>query len=264
MPGAYFVSDLHITAPETERARLFVSFLDRLHRDDDVSRLYLLGDIFDLWVGDHDYFVERYAPIVQRISRLVEAGVEVHYFEGNHDLHLQAYWAGKLGVAVYAGPAYMEFGARRLRLEHGDQMDPDDKGYRFLRWFLRTPPLRFLSYHLPGSFVAWLGDRASASSRAYTSGTKVISASDAVAKIRAHAARAYAVRPFDLLVSGHLHVRDDYQASPTEGGFRSINLGSWLDKPCYLRIDEQSVELCELGAGQAPHPDTAPGMMAAP
>ena len=263
MPGAYFVSDLHITSPDSERARLFVTFLESLHRDGEVSRLYLLGDIFDLWAADHDYFVQRHAPIVERISRLVDAGVEVHYFEGNHDLHLDAYWGRKLGVEVHEGPVYTDFGPWQLRLEHGDQMDPDDKGYRFLRWFLRTPVMRFLIFHLPGSFVAWLGNRASETSRAYTSGTKTISRSDAAAKIRAHAVRAYAARPFDLIVSGHVHVRDDYRAPEAEGGFRSINLGSWLDKPCYLKIDGENVELHELGTPPAPRPEAAAGIMAA-
>lgn len=244
MPCAYFVSDIHITSADSPRGGLFLSFLKELSADDGVSHLFLLGDIFDLWVADHDYFVAAYAEIIAEIRRLNAEGVEIRYFEGNHDLHLRYYWADKLGLIVHPGPAYVDLGDLSVRLEHGDQMDPEDKGYLFLRWFLRTPPVRWLVCHLPGSLVANIGDRASAKSRNYTSSAKSISADDAVRKIRLHAEKAYAERPFDLLISGHVHVRDDWR-SP-DGDFRSVNLGSWFDAPCYFKIDAEGARFCEL------------------
>jgi len=246
MPGAYFVSDLHITAPDSDRGRLFLGFLRSLSAGRGTRQLFLLGDVFDLWVAQHRYFVDRYRDIVTEIRRLVHEGVDVHYFEGNHDLHLERFWQQQLGVTVHPGPIYADVGDLRLRLEHGDEMDPDDKGYLFLRWFLRTPPIRFLITHLPGSLVAWIGDRASATSRAYTSETKTISNDKAIDKIRAHARKAYASEPFDVIITGHVHVRDDYRAPDDAGGFRSINLGSWLDRPCYLAVGEDGIVLTEL------------------
>ena len=230
MAHAYFVSDIHITAADSPRGRQFLSFLRGLTAEGGTTHLVLLGDIFDLWVAE--------------IRRLKSEGVEIRYFEGNHDLHLRYYWADRLGLIVHPGPAYVEIGGMTVRLEHGDQMDPDDKGYLFLRWFLRTPPIRWLVCHLPGSVVAGIGDRASAKSRNYTSNTKSISADDAVAKIRAHAEKAHAERRFDLLISGHVHVRDDWHSEAR--GFRSVNLGSWFDAPCYFKIDADGARFCEL------------------
>jgi UDP-2,3-diacylglucosamine hydrolase len=252
MSSAYFVSDLHITAPDSERAILFERFLSGLSAGDGVSHLFLLGDVFDLWVADHDYFVSRYGRIIREIRRLVEEGVEVHYFEGNHDLHLESFWARRLGVNVHPGPMELSLGSLRLRLEHGDQMDPEDRGYHFLRWFLRTAPVRFLACHLPGGLLARIGDRASATSRQYTSRTKTIEAREAVGVIRAHARRTFAERPFDVIISGHVHVRDDYRHDGPTGAFRSINLGTWLDRPCCLRIEDGSLEWIELAPGDRP------------
>ena len=244
MPGAYFVSDIHITAADSPRGRLFLKFLRGLSAGSGTSHLVLLGDIFDLWVADHDYFVNAYGEIIEELRRLREEGVEIRYFEGNHDLHLRYYWADRLGLIVHPDPAYVDIGDMTVRLEHGDQMDPDDKGYLFLRWFLRTPPIRWLVCHLPGSVVAGIGDRASAKSRDYTSNTKSISADAAVGKIRAHAEKVYAEKPFDLLISGHVHVRDDWQSETAD--FRSVNLGSWFDAPCYFKIDADGARFCEL------------------
>lgn len=246
MPSAYFVSDIHIRSPECPSAGLFVAFLHSLSGKANVTHLFLLGDIFDLWVADHLYFVERYREIIDEIRRLKNEGVEIRYFEGNHDLHLRYFWADQLGLTVHDGPAYIQLGDKTVRLEHGDQMDPDDKGYLFLRWFLRTGPIRLLIRKLPGSLIARIGDRASAKSRRYTSSAKTIESAEAIAKIHDHARQAHAQRPFDLIISGHVHVRDDSRIDTPTSAFRSVNLGSWLDAPCYFKLDGNEERFYEL------------------
>ncbi len=242
-----FVSDIHITSPDSGRGRLFLDFLKSLSGHAGLTHLFMLGDIFDLWVADHRYFVERYASIIDEIRRLREEGVAISYFEGNHDLYLKHFWCKELGLTVCEGPTQITLGNTRVRLEHGDQTDPDDKGYLFLRWFLRTPPIRFLNRHLPGRFVAKLGDRASASSRQYTTHRKSIGPSAAIKKLRDHARRVHAEAPFDLIITGHVHVRDDCEIDTDTGSFRAVNLGSWFDRPCYFRLDQSGARFVELG-----------------
>ncbi len=238
MTQAWFVSDIHIADMQDEKAGKFLAFLSSLGRDRACTQLFLVGDIFDLWVGDHFYFVKKFGPIVLEVKRLVSEGVEVHYFEGNHDLHLSRYFSGELGVVVHMGPEYFYLGGQTIRVEHGDQSDPEDKGYRFLRWFLRTPPLKLLSYRLPGSVVNAIGEKASVRSRAYTSKSKTIDEITARRKLHEHAERAYTEMPFDLLIYGHVHIRDDYRAK----GFRAINLGTWLLEPGVLHVTEEEVQ----------------------
>lgn len=246
MLSAYFVSDIHIASPESRDGRLFASFLRSLSGKSNITHLYLLGDIFDLWVADHCYFVDRYREIISEIRRLKTEGVEVSYFEGNHDLYLRYFWADQLGVTVHDGPIDVRLGETAVHLEHGDQMDPDDKGYLFLRWFLRTSPIRILVRHLPGSLIRRIGEKASATSRQYTSHKKAIKPVDAITKIHAHARRAYAREPFDLIITGHVHVRDDCCIDTETGTFRSVNLGSWRDAPCCFRLDHTEAEFKEL------------------
>lgn len=263
MSRAYFVSDLHLGDPDESRTLLFEALLARIEEDADATHLVLLGDIFDMWLGDHDYFINRYRRIVDSLKRIRERGVRILYFEGNHDLHLGPFWSGRLGFDVHPGPIYLRLGDRTIRLEHGDQMDPDDRGYIFLRWFLRTPPMRFLILHLPGRLVAWIGERASAHSRTYTSETKTISRDGAIEKIRRHAAIAYREEPFDLLISGHVHIRDDAPVEGSEGNARSVNLGTWLDAPGYFLLEDDTAGMVELDpddVAQSSPPAEAPAM----
>lgn len=249
---AYFVSDIHITRPGEDAAIAFETFLRGLIRDTHLSgdakptHLFLVGDIFDLWVGDHDYFRETYATIAQLIGALLEAGVEIHYFEGNHDLHLAEFWQDRIGVEVHSDWAQFRLGGREVRVEHGDLINPDDRGYLFLRALLRSRLVRALALGLPSAVVAMIGDRMSRASRTYTSTRKELPAERIRDLIRAHAERVHRDQPFDLLVTGHVHVKDDQIIRINEKSVRSVNLGSWYDGPKAFVLTESGGEFVSL------------------
>ena len=238
MHRALFVSDIHISAPDDPRARAFGAFLDHCLKTRP-THLFLVGDIFDLWIADRAYFVGRYAELIDRVKRLVEGGCEVHYFEGNHDLDLARFWRDELKVHVHDRPQTFALAGRRVRVEHGDQMDPADRGYHVLRWFLRTWLMRTLGRYLPNPLVRRIGERASLASRAYTSEVKTASDERTRAVIRAHVEHLNQREAFDVFVAGHVHVREDV----TIGGARVFNLGTWLKDPLVLELTEQALQL---------------------
>lgn len=235
---AYFVSDLHLVDDTDERTLIFVRFLRSL-RDRALStteekynlRLFLVGDIFDLWIADHAYFRETFKTVVAAIKELRQASVQIDYFEGNHDLHLKKFWQDELGVQVHTDMAYFSIGDLVVRVEHGDLINPKDHGYLFLRRFLRSMPLRELSFRLPDQAVTWIGERASRASRTYTSSSKSLPHNEIRLLIRRHAEAAYRQKPYDLLVTGHVHVTDDFVLGTNHGrAIRSINLGAWFEE----------------------------------
>jgi len=225
----YFVSDLHIRDMQEEKAQVLLRFLVSLKPDD---VLFLNGDIFDLWLGGHRYFVEKFKPLVDQLRAFIKSGGNVHYFEGNHDLHLRKFWQNEVGAKVYVAPEVFMFDETVIRVEHGDQMDPDDKGYLFLRWLLRTWPLKMVILYLPGFLVAAIGRWASGTSRAYTDGKRD---EERIADvIHNHAQKVYGERHFDAIVSGHVHLRDEFHFQKDGKIIKSFNLGSWDDKPSVL------------------------------
>jgi UDP-2,3-diacylglucosamine hydrolase len=225
---AYFVSDIHLVSPTEEKTQVFNRFLGSIG---DATHLFLVGDIFDLWVGDHSYFSEKFAETVSLIRKLVESGTQVYYFEGNHDLHLTRFWHDRLGVNVHADASDFELNGTRVRVEHGDLINPDDKGYLFLRKLLRTPVIENLAHALPMSIVRMIGERASKASRTYTSSAKELPKEKIRSLIRSHAERVQAADPFDLIITGHVHVEDDFTWKNGTRSIRSVNLGSWFDQP---------------------------------
>ncbi len=230
---AIFVSDLHLTGPEDPNTQIFSRFLESLLPADGSKpvSLFLVGDIFDLWVGDHQFFTSRFKVIVDAVTALIRAGVDVHYFEGNHDLHLTSFWADEIGAKVHQECGEFQIGQLKVRVEHGDLINLDDHGYLFLRKLLRSAPMKFLSMHLPEIAVRFIGERASQASRTYTSTAKSKPSESIRALIRAHAKKQSAISRFDVIVTGHVHVADDYTFSDGQQQIRSINLGSWYESP---------------------------------
>lgn len=238
MIRALFVSDIHIQSPTDARAELFRRFV--LHcQTNPPTHLFLVGDIFDLWVADRDYFVSAYQGLIDELVKLKNLGCEIHYFEGNHDLDLRLYWQHKLGFDVQSEAAFYKIGDRLVRVEHGDQMDPEDRGYLFLRWLLRTPVVRFLGRALPNRSVAWIGRRASLVSRDYTTNVRSASDDHVREKIRAHALKVYPERAFDVFVSGHVHVPLDSEVRGADGKtFRCLNTGTWLKEALVFVLED--------------------------
>lgn len=249
---AYFLSDLHLSGPTDSKAHLLENFLRKIRSDLVAGELsspvsvFLVGDIFDLWIASHGYFQNSFKGIIEAVSELIDVGVSVHVFEGNHDLYMKPFWQNTLGAKVHEDAATFQLGEKIVRVEHGDLMNPEDRGYLFLRWFLRTPVMKLIARSLPEKFVTLIGERASRASRTYTSTAKELPKDKIRAIIRAHAERVLAEEPFDLLVSGHVHVRDDQSIIVGSRSARSINLGSWFDNPAVLKLDEKKVEFIEL------------------
>ncbi len=243
---AWFLSDIHLRGREDNRVAILAHFLERLISGElgEISHLFLVGDIFDLWVGGHEEFVREYAVLVECFRRLRAKRVEIHYFEGNHDLHLSRFWRDQLDVQTHVVPEYFELDGVTIRVEHGDQMNPDDHGYLMLRAILRTSVMRWLSNELPGSTVMAIGRFMSRASRSWTH-SKFKRPGEVVDKMRAmilrHAEAAYAARPFDFIFTGHVHVHDHQQLSTLakEQKVRSVNLGCWPGADRFDRSDEQ-------------------------
>lgn len=222
----YFVSDIHIQKEVDSRGMAFLHFLSDL-QSKGCQRLFLVGDIFDLWIGKHKYFLREYKNIVEKIDGLVQSGVEVHYFEGNHDLYLKYFWQEKLGVMVHSEELLIDLDGKKFRIEHGDLANPEDKGYLFLRRFLRSQPMDLFANNMPGKLIHWLGETASSASRTYTN--KLDHNKKEV--IRKYAHKLASIEEYDFLITGHFHVLDDYVFDRNGKEYRSINLGSWLDTP---------------------------------
>jgi UDP-2,3-diacylglucosamine hydrolase len=240
---AWFLSDIHLKNMQERNGQILLRFLHSLlAKNPSQIHLFLLGDIFDLWVGGHSVFVRRFQPLADAIRDLRQAGARVTYIEGNHDVHVGSFWQKKLGCEVHVEAQYYEINGLMVRVEHGDLINLEDKTYLRYRSIIRHPWITPLGHIIPGKFWQDMGDYASKKSRARSQGFRTRNESKLVEMIRAHAVRAYAEKPFDLIVSGHMHVIDDFEFPVGGGTSRSINLGSWYNDVKVLHLTGRQLE----------------------
>ncbi len=232
MPKAYFLSDLHLKDPNEINCIKLTTFLATLLETERAGcELFLVGDIFDLWIADHQVFAQKFANIVNLIEKCVRHGFHVHFFEGNHDLYLQRFWEESLGVQVHKEATYFKLGTLVVRVEHGDEINLDDKSYLRLRSFLRLDWMEALSYRIPGAWLSGFGDLASRTSRKFSQKKRQRDRDGIRGMIRHHAERSFAEAPFDLIVTGHMHVLDEWSFSAKGSTVHSVNLGTWMESP---------------------------------
>jgi UDP-2,3-diacylglucosamine hydrolase len=131
-----FVSDLHLEAAKPEIAEQFLEFLKVEAVSSDA--LYVLGDLFEYWVGDDDPNAH-YATIKEALHTLVDHKVPVFLMHGNRDFMIGDAFARETGVTLLPDPHLLDIHGSRVLLCHGDAMCTDDVKYQEVRKMTRNP-----------------------------------------------------------------------------------------------------------------------------
>ena len=244
--SSWFISDLHLKDVNERNGNTLLRFLFFLNKNPSQHKLFLLGDIFDFWLSDGKAFQKHYELLIEQIAIFKKGGGEVHYFEGNHDFHIDVFWTKKLDIPVYENEAFFKIDDLYLRLEHGDFINPDDKAYLKYRAMIRNHFIEPIGHMVPGWFWKWFGEKESQKSRKKTGNYAKDNAERVRNLIQTHAKRIYPEEPFDLIVTGHMHIFDDYEFTMGSKKIRSINLGTWLEKPRALKIEKNQIEIVDL------------------
>ncbi len=125
-----FISDLHLGLDKPDLTRHFVAFLKT--RAPQAAQLYILGDLFDTWVGDDDWTPPT-NQIRQALKQLIATGTMVSLQVGNRDFLLGERFCRETGVQLLQDYAVLDlFGVPTL-LTHGDLLCTDDVAYQAFR-----------------------------------------------------------------------------------------------------------------------------------
>lgn len=239
MGVSYFLSDIHIKGNQ-DLSYLKLNQFFITNWKSTPGDIYLLGDIFDLWVSNHQIFINTYKELIDHLSMVKQQGFKVVYFEGNHDLHLSKYWQETLGFEVQKEIEFYYIDGFLFRLEHGDLINQQDFAYLKLRRFLRNPYMTFLAHTLPGAFWDFLGKKWSQESRKTSQTFRAGKSAEIIKMIRNHAKQQVASKDFDVIISGHMHVRDMFEFEVNNKKHLSINLGSWFEEKNILQFTPKS------------------------
>lgn len=132
-----FVSDLHLSAQTPELNALFLEFLGGRARA--AEALYILGDLFEYWVGDDDLDDPVHTAVAAALHELSDAGVSVNVMRGNRDFLIGDAFAAAAGARLLSDPWVLSTPEWQFVLSHGDALCIDDAEYQAFRAQSRSP-----------------------------------------------------------------------------------------------------------------------------
>jgi UDP-2,3-diacylglucosamine hydrolase len=133
---SFFVSDLHLSDTRPAANEAFFSFIEQ--KAPSAQALYILGDLFEYWVGDDDLAEPFHAVVAGFLRGLSRAGVALYVMQGNRDFLMGERFCEETGARLLDDPAVVELAGVKTLLMHGDTLCSDDADYQDWRRVVRS------------------------------------------------------------------------------------------------------------------------------
>lgn len=223
---AIFLADAHLKGPGDHNYKMLLRFLRNL--EGQVDTLYILGDLFDFWLGFPSNPFRQFDSVLDALERLVSGGCRLVYLEGNHDFHLGAVFTKRLRAEVFTGPAVVTIQGKRIYLCHGDQINREDGNYRLLRYLLRSRLVAASVGCFPPEWALVIKERLQRRSQA---SYHVKSYRWNYPEIIRSFAGQLQRQGVDGMVTGHFHIALDESLAGRP--FTLLSLGDWMGQYTY-------------------------------
>lgn len=237
----YFASDFHLGVPNhaasREREDRIVRWLDSIQQD--ASEIYLMGDIFDFWFEYDTVIPKGFIRLQGKLAQLSDAGIQITFFKGNHDMWMFDYFKQELGVNIISDELVLERNGKRFYLHHGDGLGPGDSGYKRLKRFFRSPLCQWLFARIHPNLSFKIAENWSKRSR-IAGAKKEEFLGEEHEWLVVYSKEILAKEHFDYLVFGHRHLPLDIHLNSYS---RYLNLGEWINYSSYAVFDGSVLEL---------------------
>jgi UDP-2,3-diacylglucosamine hydrolase len=235
-----FLSDLHLSSDRPSAVAAFHAFTRGPARA--AAAVYILGDLFDWWVGDDQLREPFIAPIVKSLRALADAGVPLFVAHGNRDFMLGEAFTRAAGAILLPEQLLVDLHGVPTLISHGDELCTDDAEYQAYRARVRTPEairrLLRLPYFVRRLMAAWLRRKSSSDKSLKPEYIMDVNASAVAEAFRRHGAQR--------IIHGHTH-RPNRHPLEVDGTLRERwVMADWHDRGHYLAVDEQGVHEREI------------------
>ena len=267
----FFASDFHLGTPTYKRADKRThenSLTSSAERENKVIRwlesikneaqtIFLVGDIFDFWFEYKTAIPKGFVRFQGKIAELTDAGIEIIFFTGNHDMWMFDYFETELGVKIYRNPQDLQVNfqannqvnntnkvlSTNILIGHGDGLGAGDYTYKFLKKIFSNKFFQFIfkiNHPDIGIGIASLWSRKSRSQSTKKLGNKDEVFLGENEWLWQYCKEIEAKKHYDLYIFGHRHLPLDL---PVLENSRYINLGEWLNYDTFAVFDGEKLSL---------------------
>ena len=248
MSETLFISDLHLCGARPAVTELFLDFLER--RAGTADALYILGDLFEYWIGDEGVDHPDHQAIIIGMAALAAGGTPLYVMHGNRDFLMGERFAAATGCTLLPDPTVVDLYGTPTLLMHGDSLCTDDQEYMLFRRMVRDPRWQQEFLARP------LAERIQVAEH-YREYSKMSTASKKPEIMDVNpAAVEQALREHKVLrlIHGHTHRPGEHRLRLDGHEARRIVLGDWYDHGSILRCTPETCRLERL-----PLPEAAAG-----
>ncbi|WP_387464571.1 UDP-2,3-diacylglucosamine diphosphatase [Photorhabdus sp. RM323S] len=231
-----FIADLHLSEHEPAITAGFLRFL----REDasQADSLYILGDLFDYWIGDDDDN-PLHSEIAVALKTLKQQGVTCYFIHGNRDFLIGSRFAKESGIILLPQEKVLELYGKRVLILHGDTLCTDDKGYQQYRKRVHTPWIQRLFLLLPLFIRQKIAEKMRANSQSINSRK-----SEAIMDVNQQAVIDVVEQyQADWMIHGHTHRPAVHKTLlHNKIVYRGV-LGAWHHQGSMFKVTDKSIDL---------------------
>ena len=232
----YFISDLHLDASRPDLAAAFFSYLKNL--PEDAEHLYILGDFFEVWIGDDDDDAF-HASVIDALKQATDSGACISLLHGNRDFLLGSAFAQMTGTTLLTEPYLLRYGTTPYLLMHGDALCTADTRYMAFRQQVRKPAWQAALLQKPlgerRAIAASLRQDSKRESAAKDEYITDVTQDDVVLQMRQ--------AKVNTLIHGHTHRPAVHHFSVDGEPCTRMVLGDWNHYGFDIRLDENGAKL---------------------
>ncbi|MDR0371039.1 MAG: UDP-2,3-diacylglucosamine diphosphatase [Prevotellaceae bacterium] len=223
----YFVSDAHLGSrmvenPDAHEKRI-VDWLNRVKAD--TGAIYLLGDMFDFWYEYKTVVPKGHVRFLGKLAELVDSGIEIHFFVGNHDLWTFGYLEKEVGLIVHKQPETIRIGNKTFYLAHGDGIHSQERGFKIIRKIFHSKTCQRLFRLIPPQIGQNFGFHWSKKNRERIKDIENKFLGEDKEDLVVFAKEYIKTHDVDFLVFGHRHIALDLQL---KNNSRVVILGDFV------------------------------------
>ena len=223
----YFASDQHLGAPTPEaslpREKKFVAWLDTIKED--AGTIFLLGDLFDFWFEYKTVVPKGFVRVLGKLAELKDAGIDIYFFVGNHDLWMRDYFQKELNIPVFHKPQEFDINGKIFLIGHGDGLGPNDHGYKRMKKVFTFPFFKWLFRWLHPDIGVRLGHYFSVKNKLISGDEDAQFLGEENEWLALYCRKKLTEKHYDFFVFGHRHLPLEIELNTNS---TYINLGDWI------------------------------------
>lgn len=234
----YFIADLHLSENRPDISAAFYEFLSSKIINQPVDALYILGDFFEVWVGD-DYVTELSTDVAKHLKAVSDSGIPVYFIHGNRDFIMRNKYAKKAGMTLLPEQYVIDLCGTPTVILHGDEMCTQDIEYQQFRKKSRGWWWPKLMLALP----LWYRRNLARKIRAKSKMNQASKALDILDVTEQAVLDMFAKHQVNNMIHGHTHRPDVHHYQLDDKTLTRTVLGDWYEQGSYLVVDENGQTL---------------------